>query len=178
MGFEYRRLIVYQKVLQYRSLAAPLLVRIKLVDVDLHNQLKRNGNSIGSNIGEGASEDRPKVKADRYRISKREAEEAAMNWESAVASGYLKVKQIEPLLELLDEIARMLAALIRRFDPDGSPQRKDVDSENETRPEADRVAGLTLSLSLSLPLSLVPQNAFYANPASCRNTNCNIPPCR
>lgn len=65
MGFEYRRLIVYQKVLQYRALAAPLLVRIKLVDVDLHNQLKRNGNSIGSNIAEGASEDRPRVKADR-----------------------------------------------------------------------------------------------------------------
>jgi hypothetical protein len=35
MGFEYRRLLVYQKVLQYRALAAPLLVRIKLVDVDL-----------------------------------------------------------------------------------------------------------------------------------------------
>lgn len=79
MGFEYRRLIVYQKVLQYRELAAPLLVRIKLVDVDLHNQLRRNGNSMGSNLAEGASEDRPKVKADRYRVAKRETEEAAMN---------------------------------------------------------------------------------------------------
>jgi four helix bundle protein len=81
-------------------LAAPLLVRIKLVDVDLHNQLKRNGNSIGSNIAEGASEDRPKVKADRYRIAKREAEEAGTNWESAVASGYLTMKEIDPLLKL------------------------------------------------------------------------------
>ena len=89
MGFEYRRLIVHQKLLGYRRLAAPLLIRVKLVDVDLHNQLKRNGNSIGSNIPEGASEDRPKVKADRYRIAKRETEEAAMSWESAVASGYL-----------------------------------------------------------------------------------------
>ena len=88
------------KVLEYRVLAAPLLVRIKLVDVDLHNQLKRNGNSIGSNIAEGASEDRPKVKADRYRIAKREAEEAGTNWESAVASGYLTMKEIDPLLKL------------------------------------------------------------------------------
>lgn len=125
MGFEYRRLLVYRKVLAYRALAAPLLVRIKLVDADLHNQLKRNGNSIGSNLAEGASEDRPKVKADRYRVAKREAEEAAMNWESAVASGYVTITEINPLLELLDEIARMLGALIRRFDAHGSPRRND-----------------------------------------------------
>lgn len=122
MGFEYRRLLVYQKVLLYRALAAPLLSRIKLSDVDLHNQLKRNSNSIGSNIAEGASEDRPRVKADRYRVAKREAEEAGMNWESAVASGYLTASEIEPLLQILDEISRMLAALIRRFDPHGSPR--------------------------------------------------------
>jgi four helix bundle protein len=130
MGFEYRRLFVYQKVLQYRALAAPLLVRIKLVDVDLHNQIKRNGNSIGSNLAEGASEDRPKVKADRYRVAKREAEEAAMNWESAVASRYLTMREVGPLLQLLDEISRMFAALIRRFDPHGSPKRKDSDDEH------------------------------------------------
>ena len=130
MGFEYRRLLVYQKVIRYRALAAPLLVRIKLVDVDLHNQLKRNGNSIGSNLAEGASEDRPKVKADRYRVAKREAEEAAMNWESAVASGYLTMTEVDPLLQLLDEISRMLAALIRRFDSQGSPKRKDIDEEH------------------------------------------------
>ena len=119
MGFEYRRLLVYHKVLAYRALSAPLLIRIKLVDVDLYNQLKRNGNSIGSNHAEGASEDRPKVKADRYRIAKRVAEEAGMNWESAAASGYLSLKETEPLLQLLDEVARLLAGLIRRFDPDG-----------------------------------------------------------
>ena len=129
MAFEYRRLLVYQKVLRYRALAAPLLVRIKLVDVDLHNQLKRNGNSIASNIAEGASEDRPRVKADRYRVAKREAEEAAMNWESAVASRYLASEEIEALLQPLDETARMLAALIRRFDPNGSPKRKDDDQQ-------------------------------------------------
>ena len=91
-------------------------------------------NWIGSNIAEGASEDRPKVKADRYRVAKREAEEAAMNWESAVASGYLTVKEIEPLLKLLDEISRMLAALIRRFDPDGSPRRNNVDGQSPSPP--------------------------------------------
>ena len=134
MGFEYRRLLVYRKVLEYRALAAPLLVRIKLVDVDLHHQLKRNGNSVGSNIAEGASEDRPKVKADRYRVAKREAEEAAMNWESAVASKYLTMKDINPLLQLLDEIARMLAALIRRFDAHGTPKANEAEDEEELPP--------------------------------------------
>jgi four helix bundle protein len=134
MGFEYRRLLVYQKVLEYRALAAPLLVRIKLVDVDLHNHLKRNGNSFGSNIAEGASEDRPMVKSDRYRIAKREAEEAGMNWESAVASGYLTHEKVEPLLQLLDEIVLMLGALIRRFDPHGSPKRKVVEEPPSPNP--------------------------------------------
>ena len=86
--------------LEYRALAAPLLVRIKLVDVDLHNQLKRNGNSIGSNI----------------------------------ASGYLTMNEVDPLLKLLDEISRMLAALIRRFDPHGNPRRKDVDGQSPPPP--------------------------------------------
>ena len=57
-------------------------------------------------------------------MAKREAEEAGMNWESAIASDYLAAIEIEPLLELLDESARMLAALIRRFDPEGSPRSK------------------------------------------------------
>lgn len=134
MGFEYRRLFIYKKVLQYRALSAPLLVRIKLVDVDLHNQIKRNDNSIGSNVAEGASEDRPKVKADRYRVSKREAEEAAMNWESAVASGYLTMEDVEPLLQVLLEISLMLGALIRRFDSAGTPKKKDDHGESGPSP--------------------------------------------
>jgi four helix bundle protein len=132
MGFEYRRLIVYQKIIQYRALSAPLLVRIKRVDVDLHYQIKRNDNSIGSNLAEGASEDRPRVKADRYRVAKREAEEAGMNWESAAASGYLTAREIAPLLQLLDEIARMLAALIRRFDPRGT--KKEIGDQDPPPP--------------------------------------------
>jgi four helix bundle protein len=117
MGFEYRRLLVYLKYMEYRRLAAGPLVRIKLRDRNLWSQITRNGNSMGSNIGEGASEDRPKVKANSYRIAKREAEEAALNWESAHASGFISRAEMEELLSLLDEIARMLAGLIRRFDP-------------------------------------------------------------
>ena len=89
---------------------------------------------MGSNLAEGASEDRPKVKADRYRVAKRETEEAAMNWESAVASGYLTVSDVDGLLELLDEIARMLAALIRRFDPHGTHKKRDADEKDDPPP--------------------------------------------
>ena len=116
MGFEYRRLIVYKKMMDYVRLATPLIIRVKLRDRDLASQIDRNGNSMTSNLAEGASEDRPKVKANSYRIAKREVEEAAMNWEKAVSSGYLADHEIKPLLAPLDEIARMMAALIRRFD--------------------------------------------------------------
>ena len=115
MGFGYRQLSVYGKVLEYRRLAPPMLLRIKRRDLDLANQLERNGNSMGSNTAEGASEERPKLKAHFYRIAKRETEEAAANWEQAEASGYVSSEEIAPMLKLLDEIARMLAALIRRF---------------------------------------------------------------
>ena len=57
-----------------------------------------------------------------------------MNWESAVASGYLTMKEIIPLLKLLDEMSRMLAALIRRFDPHGSPRRSNVDGQSPSPP--------------------------------------------
>jgi hypothetical protein len=46
MGFEYRQFLVNQKVLEYRGLAAPLLVRIELVDVDLHKEIDRLGSLL------------------------------------------------------------------------------------------------------------------------------------
>jgi len=117
MKFQYRRLIIYQRVVQYTTLAQPLIRALMRRDGNLASHIERNGNSIGSNLAEGASEDRPKVKANFYRIAKRETEEAAANWEKAVISGHLSQDQIEPLLNLLDEIARMFAGLIKRFNP-------------------------------------------------------------
>ena len=103
--------------MEYVRLAAPLLVKLKFRDRNLADQIERNENSMTSNLAEGASEDRPKVKADRYRVSKRETEECAMNWEKSVNAGHIEEQEINPLLSLLDEIARMLAGLIRRFTP-------------------------------------------------------------
>ena len=116
MGFEFRRLLVYSKIIDYRRLSVPLLLKLKRRDLNLAGQVERNGNSMGSNTAEGASEDRPKLKAHYYRIAKRETEEAAANWEQAEASGFVTADEIAPLLKLLDEVARMLAALVRRFD--------------------------------------------------------------
>ena len=62
MGFEYRRLLVYRKVLAYRVLAAPPLVRIKLVDVDLYNQLKRNATRSAVTLPKAPAKIDPKSK--------------------------------------------------------------------------------------------------------------------
>jgi four helix bundle protein len=100
-------------------LVAPIIEKIRLRDRDLATQLQRSSNSVPSNIGDGASEDRPKVKADRYRTAKRETEESAINLEKACRLGYVTRAEVEPLLALLDEIARMLYSLIKRFDGRG-----------------------------------------------------------
>ena len=116
MAFQFERLLVHEKALQYCVLAAPLIDKIRLCDRNLANQLQRSSNSVPSNIGEGASEDRPKIKADRYRTAKREAEESASSREKACRLGYVTREEITALLKLLDEIARMLYSLIKRFD--------------------------------------------------------------
>lgn len=116
MPFQFERLLVHEKALQYCILAAPVIDKIRLRDRDLANQLQRSSNSIPSNIGEGASEDRPKLKADRYRTAKRETEESASSLEKACRLGYVTREEVAPLLKLLDEIARMLFSLIKRFD--------------------------------------------------------------
>lgn len=116
MPFQFERLLVHEKALQYCVLVAPVIDKIRLRDRDLANQLKRHSNALPSNIGEGASEDRPKLKADRYRMAKREAEESASSLEKACRLGYVTREEVAPLLKLLDEVARMLFSLIKRFD--------------------------------------------------------------
>ncbi|MEX2282620.1 MAG: four helix bundle protein [Gemmatimonadota bacterium] len=116
MPFQFERLLVHEKALQYSVLVAPIIDKIRFRDRDLASQLQRSSNSVPSNIGEGASEDRPKMMVDRYRTAKREAEESAINLEKAWRLGYVTRAEVEPLLALLDEIARMLFGLIKRFD--------------------------------------------------------------
>jgi four helix bundle protein len=123
MTFQYRRLIVYQKAMMYDEHAARLIPLVRKVDRSLADHLQRSGNSLLTNLAEAASEDRPLMKAAGYRTAKREAEECALAWEKSLRRGITPHDETEQAIELLDECARMLAALIRRFDPNDHTAR-------------------------------------------------------
>ena len=121
MAFSYRKLIVYQRATQYDELASQLIPLVRRHDRSLADHLTRSTNSFLTNVSEGGSEDRPLMKANFYRIAKREAEECALGWDKCLRRGYTPRRQTEQALAYLDECVLMLAELIRRVDPPQMP---------------------------------------------------------
>ena len=117
MAFSYRKLIVYERALQYDTLVAELIPMIRQQDRSLADHLERSTNSFLTNTSEGGSEDRPLMKANFYRVAKREAEECALCLDKALRRGYTPRGKTEQALSYLEECVLMLASLIRRFDP-------------------------------------------------------------
>jgi four helix bundle protein len=112
----YRRLIVYQRAVQYDELAERLIRQVQRFDRSLADHLRRSGNSLITAIAEGGSADQPRMKAMSYRVAKGEAEECGVCWEKSVRRGWTPHQETMHALELLDQIASMLAQLIMRFD--------------------------------------------------------------
>ena len=123
---QYHKLIVYHRAVEYDSLAVKLIPSVQRFDRSLADHLTRSGNSLLTAIAEGASSDQPKMKAMSYRTGKRESEECSGCWEKTLRLGWTPQAETLKLLSLLDEVARMLGALIIRFDPneDNDDQRK------------------------------------------------------
>ena len=120
---QYHKLVVYQRAVQYDEAALPLIARVRRKDPSLADHLTRSGNSLLTSIAEGASADQSKMKATSYRNGKREAEEGAMCWEKAARYGWAERTAVLRAIALLEEVARMLGAMIIRFDrraPDGT----------------------------------------------------------
>jgi four helix bundle protein len=117
MSFDYHRLTLYERAKEYDEIATRMLPLIRQHDRDLADHLQRSGNSFLTNLAEGAAEDRPKVKAGSYRVAKREGEECAIACETARRRKYLPAELADQGLGKMDECVRMLATLIRRFDP-------------------------------------------------------------
>jgi len=114
---QYHRLIVYQRAVEYDRLATKLIPSVRRFDRSLASHLTRSGNSLLTAIAEGASADQPKMKAMSYRTGKREAEECSICWEKSSREGWTPREETQELLNFLDEVARMLGGLIKRFDP-------------------------------------------------------------
>jgi four helix bundle protein len=113
----YRRLVVYQRAVEYDELCVNLIPRVRQFDRSLASHLLRSGNSLLTAIAEGASADQPKMKATSYRNAKREAEECACCWEKTLRRAWTPVRPTSQAIKLADEVASMLAHLITRFDP-------------------------------------------------------------
>ena len=113
----YRLLIVYQRAVEYDDIANSLLPQLRRFDRSLASHLMRSGNSMLTAIAEGASADQPKMKAGSYRNAKREAEECGIGWEKSARRKWTPYQKTMQAVSKLDEIAKMLAKLIMRFDP-------------------------------------------------------------
>ena len=113
----YRLLIVYQRAVEYDDIANSLLPLLRRFDRSLANHLMRSGNSMLTAIAEGAAADQPKMKAGSYPNAKREAEECAIGWEKSARHKWTPHQKTMQAISKLDEVAKMLAKLILRFDP-------------------------------------------------------------
>ena len=79
----------------------------------LADQLRRSAVSIASNIAEGHQLHSKKSYVHHLRISRGSLAEVETQIAIATKVGYVTESAVEPLLEELDEIGRMIAGLIR-----------------------------------------------------------------
>jgi four helix bundle protein len=104
------RFQVLEVALELVREAAPLVQRIKRVDADLADQVKRALTSVTSNIGEG-NRRRGRDRAYRFRIAAGSADEAQVQLRTAEAWGYLALADIERAVGLADRVLAMLYRL-------------------------------------------------------------------
>ena len=82
-------------------------------DFSLVDQMRRSAVSVPSNIAEGDERKSDKESVRFFHIAKGSLAELATQLEIAKEVGYFSASQIEPLTNQCDELAKMLAALIR-----------------------------------------------------------------
>ncbi|WP_296100074.1 four helix bundle protein [Dialister sp.] len=110
----YRKMIVWQKAMQLTE-AAYMEIR-KLPQEELYAlsaQMRRAVISIPSNIAEGAGRNSNNDLRYFMTVARGSATELETQFMVAEMLGYLDHEDIEPLMNMLDEIRRMLSALIK-----------------------------------------------------------------
>lgn len=113
-AMNYRKMIVWQKSMQLTE-AAYMEIR-KLPTEELYAlsaQMRRAVISIPSNIAEGAGRNTDNDLRHFMTIARGSATELETQFMVAEMLGYLEHEDIEPIMNLLDEIRRMLSALIK-----------------------------------------------------------------
>ena len=115
MAFQHRKLAVYAKAIEAVALVAKITMALAPLDRWLAVQIRRAAGSIVLNIAEGAGEFSRDEKAKFYRYARRSALEVSAGLDLIAMYGKVDLMLIQKLQGLLDEIAAMLTAIVKRL---------------------------------------------------------------
>ena len=118
MANSYKDLIVWKKSMKATKDVYVLTKKLPREELySLTNQIRRAAVSVPSNIAEGNARGTKKDYANFLRIALGSKAELETQLLLAVEIGYLKNDDIENLCNLLDEIGKMLNAMIKKLIP-------------------------------------------------------------
>ena len=110
----YKELIVWQKAMDLTAGVYKLTQKLPKEELyGLSNQMRRAAVSIPSNIAEGQSRNSSKEFCQFLSIARGSKSELETQLQLCVKIGYLGDSDITSLMELLEEISKMLVALIK-----------------------------------------------------------------
>lgn len=111
--FHHEKLTAYVKAKQFLRQTNPLLEAIPRGSAHVRDQLRRASESLVLNIGEGAGRFAPKEKARFYEIASGSGTECAAALDVMEIRELGDVEAVVAARDLLSEVVRMLAALVR-----------------------------------------------------------------
>ena len=118
MAKSYKELIVWKKAMKVAKETYYLTRKLPKEELyALTNQMRRCAISIPSNIAEGNARSTRKDYANFLRIAAGSKAELKTQLLLAVEIGYLKSSDIEGLSKMLEEIGKMLNAMIKKLIP-------------------------------------------------------------
>ena len=116
LDFQYRKLIVWQKAMQFSKIVYSLLNQFPVTEkYALADQVRRAAVSVPSNIAEGCGRASNRDYAHFLSIARGSLYETMTQLEMAQSLGYIDaIKDVE---ELASEISRMLTSLMKKYIP-------------------------------------------------------------
>ena len=116
LDFQYRKLLVWQKAMQFSKIVYSLLNQFPVTEkYALADQVRRAAVSVPSNIAEGCGRASNRDYAHFLSIARGSLYETMTQLEMAQSLGYIDaIKDVE---ELASEISRMLTSLMKKYIP-------------------------------------------------------------
>ena len=116
LDFQYRKLIVWQKAMQFSKIVYSLLNQFPVTEkYALADQVRRAAVSVPSNIAEGCGRASNRDYAHFLSIARGSLYETMTQLEMAQSLGYIDaIKDVE---ELASEISRLLTSLMKKYIP-------------------------------------------------------------